>query len=62
MMRRQVLRLARQLQQGIEPPLLQHPEWYRAIPMDVVTAETDVGRLWDAHHAEFLREAGLITA
>ncbi|MGH2520011.1 MAG: hypothetical protein ACRDF8_09435, partial [Chloroflexota bacterium] len=62
MMRRQMLRLARELQQGKEPALLQHPELFRALPMDVVSPEADFGRLWDEHHSGFLREAGLVPA
>jgi hypothetical protein len=36
-----------------------HPERFRVLPMDVVTAEDDFSRLWDEHYETFLREAGL---
>jgi phthalate 4,5-dioxygenase len=52
-MRRVLMRMARRLQEGIEPDLVGHPEVFRTTPMDVTTAEKDFQRLWDTHEREF---------
>jgi phenylpropionate dioxygenase-like ring-hydroxylating dioxygenase large terminal subunit len=46
--RRQLIRLARDLDRGIEPPVLTHPDWFRVQPIDIVHAEPSFERLWDA--------------
>jgi hypothetical protein len=46
--RRQLLRMARDLEQGIEHPLLNDPTLFRARPVDIVTDEVNLGPLWDA--------------
>jgi phthalate 4,5-dioxygenase len=53
-MRRHLMHLAEQLQNGREPELPQHPEWFRQAPLEVVTAEEDLQRLWETHQREFL--------
>jgi phthalate 4,5-dioxygenase len=53
-MRRHLMHLAEQLQNGREPELPQHPEWFRQAPLEVVTAEEDLQRLWETHRREFL--------
>ena len=52
--RRLMLRLARQLQQGIEPFAATHPETMRVRTLDVVDDHADLAPLMDAHRAEFL--------
>jgi phthalate 4,5-dioxygenase len=52
-MRRLLMRMARRLQEGIEPELIAHPERFQAQPMNVTTAEGDFQSLWDAHEREF---------
>ncbi len=61
-MRRHLMRMARELQQGIEPPMITHPERFRAIPLDIVTAESDFDVVWDAHQSAFLVEGNPIQA
>ena len=56
-MRRMLLRLARQLDQGVEPELLQHPEWHRVKAIDAVSSQDNLGALWDEHHARVLQAA-----
>jgi phthalate 4,5-dioxygenase len=57
-MRRELIRLAKHLQQGIEPSILSDPSSFRALPMDLVTREEDLSRIWDTYWAEFKAEAG----
>ena len=51
------MRMAHQLQRGIEPPMLARPESFRAVPIEVITAEGDFGRLWSPYFADFLKES-----
>jgi hypothetical protein len=55
--RRQLLRWARQLEQGIEPPVLRDPALFRARPIDIVTDEPEMLPIWQADHAAHLAEA-----
>ncbi len=52
-MRRVLMRMARRLQEGLEPEMVQHPERFQTTPMNVTTAEGDFHKLWDAHEREF---------
>jgi hypothetical protein len=52
-MRRMLMRMARRLQEGIEPEIVSHPQNFRTTPMNVTTAESDFQRLWDEHEREF---------
>jgi phthalate 4,5-dioxygenase len=52
-MRRVLMRMARRLQDGIEPELVSHPERFQTTPMNVTTSEGDFQQLWDAHEQEF---------
>ncbi|HEV7664438.1 MAG TPA: Rieske 2Fe-2S domain-containing protein [Chloroflexota bacterium] len=61
-MRRHLIQLAEQLQQGKEPDLAQHPSWFRQAPLEVVSAEENLESLWEKHHAEFLAEFNAPTA
>ena len=54
-MRRLMIDAAKQLQQGIEPEILQHPEWSRVRPLDIVTEEPRMAPLWERHYAEYMR-------
>jgi hypothetical protein len=58
-MRRYMLRLAKQLQQGIEPAILQHPDAFQAVPMDIVTSEGDLTKVWEPYWRQFQEEAQL---
>jgi nitrite reductase/ring-hydroxylating ferredoxin subunit len=52
-MRRMLLRMARELEQGIEPELVQHPERFSIVPINLVTKIGDFGTLWNAHSTAF---------
>ena len=45
--RRRMMRLAKELEQGSEPEILSHPEWFRVRPLDIVSSEPDFHTLWD---------------
>ncbi len=49
--RRYLMRLALNLQKGIEPPMLSHPELFSAAPLDVVSEETSFDAVWSAHES-----------
>ncbi len=55
-MRRVLIKMARDLQQGIEPPILRTPQSFRAIPQDVVTDKRNLAEVWDPHWAAFKAE------
>jgi phthalate 4,5-dioxygenase len=55
-MRRQLMRMARELEQGIEPTILGNPDHFRTAPLAIVTDEQEFGRLWDAFDAELKNE------
>ena len=48
--RRMMMRLARNLENGIEPSILSDPDRFRAVPLQVTSAESEFGALWSAHH------------
>jgi len=52
-MRKLLLRTAQQVEDGVEPELLRHPEWHRVWPLDTVSDEPLLAPVWDAHYAEF---------
>jgi phthalate 4,5-dioxygenase oxygenase subunit len=52
-MRRNLIRMARDLQNGVEPAILASPERFRAVPMDVVTPLNELGPLWDEYWTAF---------
>jgi len=56
-MRRLLISMTQRLQQGVEPALLTHPELFRVRPIDTITREADLGRLWQEHYATLLAEA-----
>ncbi|MBV8083921.1 MAG: Rieske 2Fe-2S domain-containing protein, partial [Chloroflexi bacterium] len=47
--RRWIMRLARDLERGIEHPMLSRPELFRAVPLETTVAESDFGRVWESH-------------
>jgi nitrite reductase/ring-hydroxylating ferredoxin subunit len=57
LMRRQLIRMARQLQRGVEPPMLSRPNQFRAVPIEVITSEGDFARLWEPYYSDFLKES-----
>jgi hypothetical protein len=50
--RRRLLKLARDLERGIEPVAPTHPELYRVRPLDLTSAEPDFGALLEQHAQE----------
>jgi nitrite reductase/ring-hydroxylating ferredoxin subunit len=50
-MRRYLIRLARDLQRGIEPPVLADASLFRVRPVDIVTPESDLEPIWETDHA-----------
>ena len=52
-MRRMLMRMARRLQEGVEPEIVRCPERFRTQPMNVTTYESDFQRLWDEHERAF---------
>ncbi|HEU0167062.1 MAG TPA: Rieske 2Fe-2S domain-containing protein, partial [Chloroflexota bacterium] len=59
-MRRQLIRLARQVDQGIEPTVQFRPEQFAALPLDLVTPEGDFAKVWEQHYEQTLKEAALV--
>jgi len=57
-MRRMMIRAARDLERGIEPEILRHPERFAARPVDVVNEEPDLAPVWLSDRAayEYLSE------
>ncbi len=55
-MRRQLIRMARDLAQGIEPPQPANPKLFAALPMAVTTSEGDFDPLWTAQYTEMRQE------
>ena len=58
--RRQLIRWARQLAQGIEPPILGDPALFRARPIDVITDEPNLQPIWDADRAAYLAQVAAV--
>jgi hypothetical protein len=58
-MRRVLIKMARDLQNGIEPPMLRTPQSFRAIPQDVVSDKRTLAEVWDPYWAGFKAEAGI---
>jgi phenylpropionate dioxygenase-like ring-hydroxylating dioxygenase large terminal subunit len=50
--RRRLIKLARDLEEGIEPVAATHPELYRVRPLDLISGEPDFGPLLDQHATE----------
>jgi phthalate 4,5-dioxygenase oxygenase subunit len=57
-MRRYLMRMARQLAAGVEPELVKHPSLFHTQPMNVTTHEADFQKLWDDHEARLKAELG----
>jgi phthalate 4,5-dioxygenase oxygenase subunit len=55
-MRRQLLRMARDLEQGIEAPILNGPSLFRVRPVDILTTEPNLPPIWEADHSAHLSE------
>jgi hypothetical protein len=58
--RRQLIRWAKQLAQGIEPPLLSDPALYRVRPIDILTSEPNLEPIWEADRTAHMAEAQMI--
>jgi phthalate 4,5-dioxygenase oxygenase subunit len=57
-MRRVLMRMARRLQEGVEPEMVSYPERFQTQPMNVTTYESDFQRLWDEHERAFKSALG----
>jgi hypothetical protein len=57
--RRYMLRLAHNLERGIEPAILSDPDNFRTLPLQVTSPEGDFGTLWRRHWEEY-RSSGLV--
>ena len=55
-MRRLLLKMARQLQEGIEPPILHDARLFRVRPVDIVTDEPEMVGIWQADHERHQQE------
>jgi hypothetical protein len=53
-MRRTMLKLVNNLQQGIEPPAAKDPELYRVRPLDVVSEHDDLPSVLEEYREETL--------
>jgi phthalate 4,5-dioxygenase oxygenase subunit len=51
-MRRLLIRLARQLADGVEPEAAQRAEAFRVLPIDLISDEAELAPLWEAHQQE----------
>jgi hypothetical protein len=52
--RRYLLRLAHDLEQGIEPPMLRDPDLFRALPLEATLPESAFADVWQRHHDQYL--------
>jgi phthalate 4,5-dioxygenase len=52
-MRRLLMRMARRVQEGSEPEIVKHADWFHTQPMDVTSSESDFLQLWDEHERAF---------
>src|SRR5206468_12626054 len=52
--RRQLIRMARGLEKGIEPPILSDPTLFRVRPIDIVTDQPELEPIWQADRAGHL--------
>jgi len=58
--RRMMLRMARNLEQGIEPSILNDPDRFRAVPLQTTSSQGDFGALWADHHGGY-RDSRLLS-
>jgi phthalate 4,5-dioxygenase oxygenase subunit len=56
-MRRYMMRLAKELQEGIEPRALADAELFRVRPVHVMSEEPELRAIWEADREAYLREA-----
>jgi phenylpropionate dioxygenase-like ring-hydroxylating dioxygenase large terminal subunit len=54
--RRQLLRWARDLENGLEPPILKDASVFRARPIDIITDEPEMLPIWNADRVNHLAE------
>jgi len=55
-MRRHLMKMARRLREGIEPPILKDATLFRVRPVDIVTDQPDLVPIWQADYAEHHKE------
>jgi hypothetical protein len=54
--RKQLIRMALDLEQGIEHPMLNDPTVFRARPVDITTEVPDMAPIWEADRRDHLAE------
>jgi hypothetical protein len=61
--RRYLLKMARDLEKGIEPPMLADPDLFRTVPLEATLPEETFGTVWQEHYERYLQgaPAGLAT-
>jgi hypothetical protein len=57
--RRYVMKMARDLEQGIEPPMLSNPDLFRNVPLDATLPDDKFADVWQAHYDNYIRGAGV---
>ena len=60
--RRMMMRMARNLERGIEPAILADPNLFRAVPLQTTSGEPEFGDVWARHHDNYLSELTPATA
>ena len=56
--RRMMMRMARDLEKGIEPAILSDPDNFLVLPLDAHLSEPDFGKVWEEHHNRYLATVG----
>jgi phthalate 4,5-dioxygenase oxygenase subunit len=59
-MRRYLIKLAKQLQQGIEPPLMSDASLHRVRPVNINTDEPNLKTIWQQDHTTHLQEETVV--
>ena len=59
--RRYLLRMATDLDKGIDPPMLADPDLFRALPLEATLPEAGFPDVWQAHYQSYMR-GGLVRA
>jgi hypothetical protein len=61
-MRNQLMRLAREVEDGGRPAILSDGSLFRVRPVDVVTDEPELWPIWQADHAAHIAQPVAVTA
>ncbi|HEX5369961.1 MAG TPA: Rieske 2Fe-2S domain-containing protein [Dehalococcoidia bacterium] len=55
-MRRYLMRIAKELQEGIEPPIVSNPDLFLVRPVNIYTNEPDLVPIWESDHEAHVRQ------